>query len=304
MRSWCGPRFADRQRAREISRLVLASGPIADRRGAYGSIAYGLIADRRGGYGSIAYGPARTRTDACSALGAGGAVAVRRLVPATYGREQHLGDVEDLDLLAGLALGLLLGQPVGQHHVAERAGDRDLVGPGGHRLGRPVVVDPFADGLFHPHPGAARAAAERPLRIAWHLGEVRPGDDVEQLAGWRVDLVMATEVARVVVGDRPGVDRAGRRRDRSQLAVAYEGVEHLSVVHHLELDTELAVLVLQCVEAVGAARDDLCGLGLLEHLGVLLREHLEDELVAGAAGRVTGAGLALTEHREVDAGEM
>ena len=41
---------------------------------------------------------------------------------------------------------------------------------------------------------------------------------------------------------------------------------------------------------------------LVEGLDVLLREHLEEELVAGAARRVAGAGLAVTEHREADAG--
>ena len=35
-----------------------------------------------------------------------------------------------------------------------------------------------------------------------------------------------------------------------------------------------------------------------------MRELLEDELVAGAAGRVAGAGLAVAEHRERDAGEV
>ena len=75
------------------------------------------------------------------------------------------------------------------------------------------------------------------------------------------------------------------------------------MVHDLELDAELGVLVLQRVEAVRAGGDDLLDLGLLEHLGVLHRELLEDELVAGAAGRVAGAGLAVAEHRERDAGQ-
>ena len=72
------------------------------------------------------------------------------------------------------------------------------------------------------------------------------------------------------------------------------------MVHDLELHAELAVLVLQGVEAVGAGRDDLGGLGLLEHLGVLHRQLLEHELVAGTPRRVTGAGLPVAEHREGD----
>ena len=35
-----------------------------------------------------------------------------------------------------------------------------------------------------------------------------------------------------------------------------------------------------------------------------MRLHLEQELVAGAAGRVAGAGLALAEHHELDAGDV
>ena len=89
-----------------------------------------------------------------------------------------------------------------------------------------------------------------------------------------------------------------------QLALAHEAVEQLGVVDDLELDAEVLVLVLQRVEAVGAGRDDLLDLVLLEGLDVLLREALEDELVAGAAGRVAGAGLAVAEHAEGDAGHV
>ena len=105
-----------------------------------------------------------------------------------------------------------------------------------------------------------------------------------------------------MVGDRPG--RCAVLRDRREPALAHQPVEQLGVVHHLELDAELGVLVLQGVEAVRAGGDDLLDLGLLEHLGVLHRELLEDELVAGAAGRVAGAGLAVAEHRERDAGQV
>ena len=76
------------------------------------------------------------------------------------------------------------------------------------------------------------------------------------------------------------------------------------MVDDLELDAELAVLVLQGVEAVRAGRDDLLDLVLLERLDVLLGQALEDELVAGAAGRVAGAGLAVAEHAEGDAGHV
>jgi hypothetical protein len=76
------------------------------------------------------------------------------------------------------------------------------------------------------------------------------------------------------------------------------------VVHDLELDSELGVLVLQGVEAVRARGDDLLGAGLLKRLGVLHRQALEDELISRATGRVTGAGLPVPEHREGDVGQV
>ena len=47
-----------------------------------------------------------------------------------------------------------------------------------------------------------------------------------------------------------------------------------------------------------AGRHDLLRADLAEGLDVLLGEHLEEELVAGAAGRVTRAGLAVAQDRE------
>jgi hypothetical protein len=52
---------------------------------------------------------------------------------------------------------------------------------------------------------------------------------------------------------------------------------------------------------VRAGDDDLRRADLVEHLDVLHREHLEEHLVAGAAGRVTGARLAVAEHGIRDA---
>ena len=219
----------------------------------------------------------------------------RRL--ALHRGEQHLRDVEDLDLLAGLALGLLGGEAVGEHHAAERAADRDLVGAGADGLLGAVDVDPLAEVLLHPHARATGAAAEGPLGVALHLDELGAGQHLEQLARRRVDLVVAAEVAGVVVGDR-ALRGARAVLDRRQLALAHEAVEQLRVVHDLELDAEVLVLVLERVEAVGAGRDDLLDLVLLEGLDVLLRQALEDELVAGAAGRVAGAGLAVAEYAE------
>ena len=76
------------------------------------------------------------------------------------------------------------------------------------------------------------------------------------------------------------------------------------MVHDLVVAAELRVLVLQRVEAVRALRDDLLHAHAVERLDVLHREHLEDVLVARAAGRVAGAQLARAEDGEVDAGAL
>src|SRR5690606_15535209 len=55
------------------------------------------------------------------------------------------------------------------------------------------------------------------------------------------------------------------------------------------------------VEAVGALREDLLDVVFLEGLDVLLREDLEEILVAHAAGGVPGAGFLLSEDCVVDA---
>ena len=73
---------------------------------------------------------------------------------------------------------------------------------------------------------------------------------------------------------------------------------------HLVVPAELRVLVQQRVEAVGALRDDLLHAHAVERLDVLHRQHLEDVLVARAAGRVAGAVLGRAEDGEVDVGPL
>src|SRR4029079_11110561 len=80
--------------------------------------------------------------------------------------QQDLADVEDLDVLAGLALLLLRGQGVAQHRDAERARGGDDIGIEFERLLGALDVDPLADLLLHPHAGTAGAAAEAAVLAA------------------------------------------------------------------------------------------------------------------------------------------
>ena len=111
--------------------------------------------------------------------------------------EQVDRDVGDLDL-SSTPGGL---HAVVEHDVAERAGGGDAGGAGRQRLRGPLVVDLDADRLLHPHAGPAGAAAH-PLRaVARHLDDLDALDRADHLARREVHVVVAAEVARVVVGD-------------------------------------------------------------------------------------------------------
>src|SRR5829696_3598629 len=217
------------------------------------------------------------------------------------GAQQDLADVEDLHVVLRLAVLLLRVQRVAEHRDAERARGGDDVGIQLERLIGALGVDPLADLLLHPHARAAGAAAEAAVLAAVHLLRGQPLDGVEDLARRCVDLVVPAEEARVVVGDL-AVDR----RDRRQPALLDELAEQLRVVHDLVVATGLRVLAAQRVEAVRAGGDDLAHAGhaALEDPDVLHGLHLEDELVAEAAGRVAGAALAVTEDGEFHAGDV
>ncbi|SHW84803.1 Uncharacterised protein [Mycobacteroides abscessus subsp. abscessus] len=102
-------------------------------------------------------------------------------------------------------------------------------------------------------------------------------------------------------------DLLARRRHRDQLLVPHQAVQQLRVVHDGVVGAELRVLATDGVEAVRAGDDDLALVGvdaleqLVDGLDVLRGELLEQELVAGAAGRVTGTGLAGAQHQELHA---
>ena len=105
-------------------------------------------------------------------------------------------------------------------------------------------------------------------------------------------------------------DALAHRCHRHQALLPHQAVEELRVVHHLVLRAELRVLVGQRVEAVRTGHDDLLALrrrrleNPVDGLDVLLRQHLEQELVAGTSCRIAGTGLALAENHEVHRGDV
>ena len=113
------------------------------------------------------------------------------------------------------------------------------------------------------------------------------------------DAVVPAEVTGVVVGDLARVARAG-----DELARLHQVLEQLGVVDHLVVAAEGGVLVLDRVEAVRAAGDDLLGPDLVEGGDVQLALLLVEVLVAQPAHGVAGAGLLGAEDGEGDAGPV
>ena len=78
---------------------------------------------------------------------------------------------------------------------------------------------------------------------------------------------------------------------RAEPALRHQPAEQLRVVDDLVVPAVLRVLVAERVEAVRAVRDDLGDPDGVHRLDVLLRERLEQELVAHPPGGVAGAEL-------------
>jgi hypothetical protein len=108
-------------------------------------------------------------------------------------------------------LGARLPHAVVEHHGAERARDSDRLSARCCGFARAFLVDLRA-ALLHPHVRAARTAAERALAAARHLE--RPPDPADGLARRGENVVVAREVAGVVVRDRVAA------RDRREATVA------------------------------------------------------------------------------------
>jgi hypothetical protein len=108
----------------------------------------------------------------------------------------------------------------------------------------------FPSFSLHPHAPAAGAAAQATATITWRLGNGHDGKrSLERLARRVVDVVVATEVAAVVVGHHELL--AVVRAERHQLLLQ-QSLDVGRVVDDLVVATELRELVAHLVEAVWA----------------------------------------------------
>ena len=85
-------------------------------------------------------------------------------------------------------------------------------GAGGERLFGALDVHLLADVLLHPHARAAGAAAHALGAVARHLDDVDAAERADHVARREVHVVVAAEVAAVVVGDALVERRAGERQ--------------------------------------------------------------------------------------------
>ena len=191
-----------------------------------------------------------------------------------------------------------------QHDIAERAARRNLLGTGRHGLLRAELVNSLALVFFHEHARATGTAAEGLVAVVVHLRQ-RCAGRLDEFTRRVEDLVVAAQEARVVIRNGSAVLR--RPWHGHEQLLPHQTVEQLRVVQHIEMAVEVRVLVANRVEAVRARRDDFAlafgdaGEGVVKRGNVLLRHHLEQELIAGTARRVTGTGLARSQHTELHA---
>ena len=216
------------------------------------------------------------------------------------GIAQHNRHVIDLGSGGGiLRQGL---HTAGHHDITEWATGGDFFRAGLQSLLGAEIIDAGSELFFHEHAGTAGATAEGFIAVLVHLTQLHAGG-LEQLA-WRIeDLIVSAEEARIVVGNWLAI--LWRARHWLEQALADQAVEQLGVVEDVEMPVKVWVLVADGIKAVRAGGDDLALAlrhafkGVVEGLHILLRHHLEEELVAGAAGRITRTSLTRGEHAEL-----
>src|SRR5256884_5203557 len=158
--------------------------------------------------------------------------------------DDNLRDIFDLHLL----FGLYAFNAVIKHGNAERTGSSEDFSPRIQCLIYTRLIDAFADRFFHPCATTTASAAEALVAIAFHLSNAITIEDFEHLAGLIKYIIIAPDVAWVVIGQLTLVKTLGKRNG----LIGQQAIDVRGMMDHLIVATKLWILVLDSIEAVWA----------------------------------------------------
>jgi len=190
------------------------------------------------------------------------------------------------------------------HRVLEQtqavgAGYSQHPGPGlgclpGLDLGKAIL----GQGL-HPDPPSAAPTAHGRLPVRGELRRFEAGNGRQGLPGLLVYLLVATQVAGIVV------DYLGRLFIAElEPSLGQQAGQQLSVVDHLEIGIELAIVVREGGMAMGRDGEYLLDPLLPPQLDILLRQALEKFLIADLGYRLATAALLGSDDTIADPGSL
>src|SRR5262249_4567820 len=121
-----------------------------------------------------------------------------------------------------------------------------------HSLLRADMVDAPPDIHFHERMPSPSAAAQALTLIPAHLLRLEPRDRLQGLTWFGKDVVVAPEIAGIMVGHL-----VTQRLCGGNATILQQSGNELAVVHDLKLPPKLRIFILQSVKTVRAMRDDL-----------------------------------------------
>ena|SRR5579859_620837 len=164
------------------------------------------------------------------------------------------GDILDLHLIFGLDT----FDAVFEHGDAEGAGGGQHLGLCLQSLVDTGLVDALADLLLHPDAPTTTAAAEALVAMATHFCHAVAVQYTEDATWLVVDIVVASDVAGIVIGELTFVEAFGQL----ELVGGHQRVDEDGVMDYLIVATQLWIFILNGIETVWAGRDNgamLCG---------------------------------------------
>jgi len=206
----------------------------------------------------------------------------------SYPLRHHLGNIPDPDIGSAGILDTIL-----EHCHTVGASDTDSIGLLLEGFVDSGDIDPLAAMLFHPHPPATGAAAETVLPVlAEFLGSFTGhfGNDFPWLG---INVVMPAEVAGVMVDDAA---KLCYLPVRLYFTLCKEFLQQLGMVDDFDLQTILAIVILERTEAVRTLGDDLGDLLCGEELDIFSGHFIKEVFVAEPPGTVAAALLFLAEY--------